>query len=92
MTNKKQKRFFRVVEVAKFRSGTLTYIVKKLGRIKKKVEKLQIEMTSNDHRKLMRVTNVINERLKLRAAWRRMEQRIGSRSWPDRVPINRRPE
>jgi hypothetical protein len=36
VTDKKQKRLFRVVEVAKFSSGTLKWILKKLEQIKRR--------------------------------------------------------
>ena len=92
VTDKKQKRLFRVVEVDKFSSGTLLWILKRLERIKKKVENLQKRMTAMKHQMLNRVVNVIKERLTFQASWRRMEQRIGSRSWPHKTLINRRPE
>lgn len=52
---------FRVVEVAKFSSGTLIKILKKLERIKKRVEWLQIVMTASNHRLLTRVVKVIRK-------------------------------
>lgn len=62
-TDKKQKRLFRVVKVAKFSSSTLIKILRKLERIKRRVEKLQIEMTASNHRMLTIVVKVIRERL-----------------------------
>ena len=76
-TDKKHKRLSRAVEVAKFSSGTLMMILKKLKRIKKKVERLHIEMTSHNHQMLTRWKDCI-------LRWHQ--------SWPDRKPINRRPQ